>query len=59
MRETDNALRELSQVERENLISQMAESIGLSADESAEVNATILDILDATDFRAPPIDGRR
>ena len=59
MRETDNALRELSQVERENLISQMAESIGLSSDESAEVNATILDILEATDFRAPPIDGRR
>jgi len=59
MRETDNALRELSIIERDNLISQMAESIGLTEEESAEVNATISEILDATDFRPQPIDGRR
>jgi len=59
MRETDNALRELSVIERDNLISQMAESIGLTEEESAEVNATISEILDATDFRPQPIDGRR
>ena len=59
MRETDNMLRELSMMERENLISQMAESIGLTAEESSEVSATIFDILDATDFRPGPIDGRR
>ena len=59
MRETDGALRELSMVERDNLISQVGESLGLGAEESSEMNATIMDILDATDFRPGPIDGPR
>ena len=58
MRETDEAIRELSMVERENLLTQMAEALGLGADEAAEMNSTIAEILEATnsrpDFPGPP-----
>jgi hypothetical protein len=59
MRETDQAMHELNMAERENLLSQMAEAIGLGADEAAEVNATIAEIIEATDFpRLPPLTRR-
>lgn len=58
MRETDEAIRELSMTERENLLTQMAEALGLGAEEAAEMNTTISEILEATnsrpDFPGPP-----
>jgi len=49
MRRTDHEMRELNAVERDNLISQVALSMGLGEDDAVEVSETIKDILDVTD----------
>ena len=49
MREIDMAMRELNMNERENLLLQVAQNIGLEGDEAAEMQAAIMDIIDATD----------
>lgn len=49
MREIDMAMRELNMNERENLLQQVAQNIGLEGDEAAEMQAAIMDIIDATD----------
>ena len=48
MRETDMAIRELSGEERDNLIGQLLEGIGLEGEESVEVSDTIRSIIEAT-----------
>ena len=49
MREIDMAMRELNMNERENLLLQVAQNIGLEGDEADEMQAAIMDIIDATD----------
>lgn len=48
MRETDMAIRELNGDERNNLIAQMLDGLGLEPEEAAEVGVTINSIIDAT-----------
>lgn len=61
MRETDHALRHAASSERETLISQTAQALGLSGDDAASMSATINDIIRTTEtghgFGPPPGGG--
>ena len=49
MRETDERIRELNRLERENLLVQTAETLGFSGDDAKEIAETIKGIYEATD----------
>jgi len=61
MRETDHALRHAARAERETLMGQMAQALGLSGDDAASVSETLDDIIRSTEqgrgFGPPPPDG--
>lgn len=65
MRETDRAIREASEQERENLLRQTAEALGFSGDEATEIVDTVSEIYEATSNGfgrgpgGPPPDGPR
>ena len=48
MRETDHAIREASEQERENLLRQTAEALGFSGAEATEIVDTVSEIYEAT-----------
>ena len=49
MRETDERIRELNRLERENLLVQTAETLGFSGDDAKEIAETVKGIYEATD----------
>jgi len=49
MRETDHALWQAARAERETLIGQTAQALGLTGDDAAAVSATIRDVISSTD----------
>ena len=49
MRENGRAMRRLNQAERDNLLAQTAEAVGLSGDDATELTETIKDIFEATE----------
>jgi len=49
MRETDERIRELNRLERENLLVQTAETLGFNGDEAKEIAETVKGIYEATD----------
>ena len=58
MRETDERIRELNRLERENLLVQTAETLGFSGEDAKEIAETVKGIYEATDsgfsFGPPP-----
>jgi len=58
MRETDHALHQAARTERETLISQTAQALGLSGEDAASMSATVSDIIRTTEtghgFGPPP-----
>ena len=61
MVETEFRIRRLSRAERDNLLGQVAESLGYAGDEAAEISGTISGIMEATEDDmgrfGPPPDG--